>query len=161
MDPPARIVSETVVASTAAGNVAKGGVAARDEALVKLLSGTGVARAIAEEDVLITHFDAEVFVLRADTTWTQKPLGPTLIQELLSCPGSLGLIGPNDVVVPNEANDVRLRRSGRRSPKELPCRDPTAPPERFYSAWGHWQICRIVAIWGELGGTRHSRRLGR
>lgn len=60
MDPPARIVSETVVASTAAGNVAKGGVAARDEALVKLLSGTGVARAIAEEDVLITHFDAEV-----------------------------------------------------------------------------------------------------
>jgi hypothetical protein len=57
MDPPARIVGKTVVASTTAGNVAKGGVATGDEALVKLLPRAGVARAIAEEDVLATHFD--------------------------------------------------------------------------------------------------------
>ena len=58
MHAPACIVGEAVVASTAACNVAEGGVATGNEALMQLLPGAGIAGAIADKEVvLVTHFD--------------------------------------------------------------------------------------------------------
>lgn len=89
VDPPARVIGETVVASTTAGDVAKGGVATGDEALVKLLPGAGIARAIAEEKVLATHFDEFEVGQNANRNVTNRQhmyaraTGPIPVQELM------------------------------------------------------------------------------
>jgi len=58
MHPPACVVGEAVVASTAACNVAEGGVATGNEALMEPLPGAGIAGAVTDKEiVLVTHFD--------------------------------------------------------------------------------------------------------